>query len=279
MKQQEHSKPHRELREPWPVQAFQVVLVLYWVLYAAAILFRTHSAGELKTHFGLYATHVLRDFRLWEMVTYSFLHDNLFLLLFNTAALLLVAGDLEQRWGAWRFLFYTLATAIGGAVFSCLVAETGEAFGASGVVMAVFLAIAVLLPDRTYFGVLRGKHLCWLVLVVQAIACLFLLDEDRAQQIRRLPHLALVFGGLAAGWMFIRSEPGVHRAFQVWLRRRHIRRKREMVKVRRRVDELLEKIKFSGIEQLSRKERSFLVRASRLFRKEMADESEFAHRE
>lgn len=282
MRQQQHDYPRRELADQRRIYAFKVVAILNWVVYATAILYRLHSAehGELKHYLGMSSDQVLREFWLWQLVTYVFLHDNSFLLILNSIILWIASAELEMRWGAWKFLFFYLVSALGGGILSCLLADKGEAFGASGAVMAVLLAGAILFPERVYFGVLRARHMCWLALLTQVIACLFLYEEKPDTSfLRKMPHAALVFGGLAAGWMFIRTEPSLSRATYVWLRRRDIRRKREMVKIRRKVDELLEKIKVIGLNQLSRKERAFLLRASRLFQKEISSESEYAHRE
>ena len=52
MRQQEHHKPGRGIFEPGTVQAFHVVLAVYWAMYLLAKLYPYHIAGgpgeELK---------------------------------------------------------------------------------------------------------------------------------------------------------------------------------------------------------------------------------------
>lgn len=244
------------------------LLVIHWALWAAALLGSIHftDSPALKHYLGMTAQQVLRDFWAWQLLTYAFLHDNAFLLILNTVLLILVGAPLERRWGSRRVLGLYLFSALMGGVLSCLLAERGEAFGASGAVMGLVLAAAVLYPEGTTFGILRARHVCWLALLAEVIACLFLLDEQTDRGIRRMPHALLVFGGLAGAWMFLRTEPGIRRFTGLWMRRREIRRKREMAQIRQQVDELLEKIKNFGMANLSRKEREFLDRASELFR-------------
>ncbi len=282
MSQTEPIRSRRDVGGPRVLPVFRALAVTMWVLFAASRVLDQHPEvfrRGLQEVLGLSGERVLRDFWLWQLGTHVLFHKNIFLLVVNTLLMLTAGAELEQRWGTWKFLLFTGIAGLGGGILSCLVDPEGRAYGATGAVMAVAFAGMLAFPDRQYFGLLRARHLFWLALVTEFVACLFLLSEPGNPDHVRWPHLSLLFGGLAAGWIFIRTEPSVSRATYVWLRRRDIRRKREMVKIRRKVDEILEKIKVFGMDHLSRKERAFLLRASRLFQKEISSESEVAHRD
>jgi len=57
------------------------------------------------------------DFRPWQYITYMFMHDTISIwhILFNMIALWMFGKELENFWGAKRFLFFYLFTGIGAA--------------------------------------------------------------------------------------------------------------------------------------------------------------------
>lgn len=52
-------------------------------------------------------------FRVWQLVTYMFMHGNLMHIFFNMFALFTFGGILENRWGAKRFINFYLITGLG----------------------------------------------------------------------------------------------------------------------------------------------------------------------
>lgn len=52
-------------------------------------------------------------FRIWQLITYMFMHGNLMHIFFNMFALFMFGGVLEMRWGAKRFINFYLITGLG----------------------------------------------------------------------------------------------------------------------------------------------------------------------
>jgi len=101
---------------------------------------------------GLFALWPLHSgmFRLWQLVTYAFLHDPRFWahIFFNMFALFMFGRGLEQYWGSRRFLGYYFVCLIAAALTQLAVeGASGEpVLGASGAVFGVLLAFAWYFP-------------------------------------------------------------------------------------------------------------------------------------
>ncbi|EDM34394.1 putative transmembrane rhomboid family protein [Pedobacter sp. BAL39] len=52
-------------------------------------------------------------FRVWQLVTYMFMHGDIAHIFFNMFALFMFGGVIESRWGAKRFLNFYLITGLG----------------------------------------------------------------------------------------------------------------------------------------------------------------------
>lgn len=52
-------------------------------------------------------------FRVWQLITYMFMHGDFMHILFNMFALFMFGGVLETRWGAKRFINFYLITGLG----------------------------------------------------------------------------------------------------------------------------------------------------------------------
>jgi membrane associated rhomboid family serine protease len=52
-------------------------------------------------------------FRIWQLITYMFMHGNFMHILFNMFALFTFGGVIENRWGAKRFINFYLITGLG----------------------------------------------------------------------------------------------------------------------------------------------------------------------
>jgi membrane associated rhomboid family serine protease len=96
-------------------------------------------------------------FRPWQLLSYGFLHGDLFHLLFNMYGLYIFGTKIEMVWGQKRMLSYFLICVIGAALtqlaFQYIIAQNypletfARTVGASGGVMGILLAYAVLFPN------------------------------------------------------------------------------------------------------------------------------------
>ncbi len=95
------------------------------------------------------------QFRVWQYVTYMFLHGNFPHIFFNMFVLWMFGMELEQMWGSKRFLAYYLICGIGAGIAQSLISlmpeMSGVAVGASGAIMGVMIAYGMIFPDRIIF--------------------------------------------------------------------------------------------------------------------------------
>src|SRR6187455_1821130 len=67
---------------------------------------------ELQGFLGLMPIAVIERLRIWQPLTYMFLHGSLFHILFNMLTLWMFGTELERRWGTRFFLTYFFATGV-----------------------------------------------------------------------------------------------------------------------------------------------------------------------
>ena len=97
-----------------------------------------------------------KNFQIWQLLTYGFLHGGFSHLLFNMLALYMFGGPLEQTWGNKRFLTYYLVCVAGAGLCQLLVgwlmvSNGGDPYptlGASGGVFGLLLAFGMLFPNQ-----------------------------------------------------------------------------------------------------------------------------------
>ncbi len=94
-------------------------------------------------------------FAFWQLVTYGFLHGDLFHLLFNMFGLYMFGTALEQVWGARRYLVYyfvcLIAAALAQLVVTQMLGGVYPTVGASGAIFGLLLAYGVYFPRNKLF--------------------------------------------------------------------------------------------------------------------------------
>jgi membrane associated rhomboid family serine protease len=115
----------------------------------------TLPISVLQYVFGLKPQAVFEQLRIWQPVTYMFLHGGIGHLLFNMLALWMFGVELERMWGTRFFAkFYVIAglgaaaaTMILGLIFGGVLYSI-PTIGASGAIYGVLLAYALYFPHR-----------------------------------------------------------------------------------------------------------------------------------
>lgn len=62
-----------------------------------------------------------QSFKVWQLVTYMFMHGDIWHIFFNMFALFMFGGVLEARWGAKRFINFYLITGLGAVALQMAV--------------------------------------------------------------------------------------------------------------------------------------------------------------
>ena len=175
----------------------------------AIFLLQTFGLNNfLISYFALQPSALFSMFAVWQLVTYMFLHGDIFHILFNMLALWMFGRELEETWGTNRFLRYYFTCGIGAGicvVFANYLIPAGNpnsiTLGASGAIYGILLASAVLWPDRIiYFNFLFPIKMKYLVMIYGAIA-LYSEIGSRGGDVSNIAHL----GGLLFGLILLKS--------------------------------------------------------------------------
>ena len=102
------------------VKALLIALVLIYILFELSV--RLNWGAEFFYLCELNPAQVFQDGYVWQLFTYAFLHEvsNPMHLVFNCLLFFFIGPELEIRWGGKRFVFFTLAAILGGAIFVSL---------------------------------------------------------------------------------------------------------------------------------------------------------------
>jgi membrane associated rhomboid family serine protease len=187
--------------------------------------------------FGLSSYGLIGQWRLWQPVTYLFLHstDILFHLIFNMLMLWMFGTELERRWGMQAFFQYFLFCGIGAGLLSVLldllsgligsgpVLSATYTVGASGAIYGLLAAQALLFPNRVlllfFFFPVRMRTA---VLLMAAIT-FWVAFTSSGSAVNHVAHL----GGMAFGWIYLQRAWNLRRLWHDW--RWKVRRRRYRV--------------------------------------------------
>jgi membrane associated rhomboid family serine protease len=264
-----------------PGQTPRVIKVLILVNVAIYLLqlvwsrFDVAPSMRMEWLFGISSTGLVESWRLWQPVTYMFLHSPLsdpygpgiMHILFNMLILWMFGSDVARRLGPRTFLglyfgagilaglAYTAFAVLGNVVVPCI--------GASGAVMGVVVYAGMLFPDRTVlfmlFFPMRYRTMVWLLVGIDVFYFVFATHSGTAH----VAHL----GGALFGYLHFRYAHVLDRYFAQMEVKAERDRERQESEMREEVDRLLEKIHQEGLGSLSEREKKFLKRSSRRFEK------------
>ena len=174
-----------------------------------AMFVLTSFMPSLQEYLGLVPALVLRQFWVWQLATYMFLHGGLFHILFNMLALWMFGTELERIWGTRYFLKFYFLTGIGAGaltvVFSLLPfgfsqqVQHSVIIGASGAIYGLLLAYALYFPDRPILMIVFWVPAKVCVAILGAIALLTSLSETGGTA--NATHV----GGLVVGYLLLKG--------------------------------------------------------------------------
>lgn len=135
----------------------QVTPVVRWLLMAnVGIYFMDVFIGHPMTRFGAFAIQsAVFEGRVWEFVTFQFLHGSVGHVLFNSIALYFFGPWMERWWGSKKFLIFYLLCGVAGAAFFTLLMLLGllpgdlqsAMVGASAGINGILVGVAVVAPN------------------------------------------------------------------------------------------------------------------------------------
>lgn len=201
---------------------FPPVIKKLMILMGVFFLLQMVVSHRINLYLGLVPLMVWKQYFLWQLVTYLFLHGGLAHLFFNLLALWWFGGELENYWGAKRFLFYFFFCGIGAALCTVIFTpyQMVPVIGASGAIYGILLAFGWLFPNRPIYLYFLLPIPAKYMVILFGFLSLFSSMEGTGGGIAHLTHL----GGLLFGLLYM-SFP--------WLQRR-IRREYYKWKWKRR---------------------------------------------
>ncbi|MGH9681696.1 MAG: rhomboid family intramembrane serine protease [Candidatus Acidiferrales bacterium] len=184
-----------------------------------------------QDEFGLVPLAVTHLLRVWQPVTYLFLHAGIWHLAINMLFLYFFGVDLERAWGTRRFYAYYFLTGVGAGLINVLVKTaldphgTGisvaiPTIGASGAIYGVLIAAAIMFPDRQVWLFPFPITIPMKLLVAGSIIIEFFLSlEVGGDNVSHVTHL----GGALVGYLYLRRGLFLYRmrnGYLDWKRRR-----------------------------------------------------------
>jgi membrane associated rhomboid family serine protease len=171
----------------------------------AVYLLQLATNGRLEILLALWPLQPLEGhvyFHVWQIVTYSFLHDthNYFHLFFNMFSLWMFGAEIERYVGPKRLLACYFASVVTAAAAQLLVpfvvsAPLGPTLGASGGVFGLLLAYAMMFPKRKVIPLIPPIPMpAWLFATIFASAELFLGVTGTLSGIAHFAHLGGMVG-------------------------------------------------------------------------------------
>jgi membrane associated rhomboid family serine protease len=153
-----------------------------WLLIINTVVFLLLYLAGLQRHasvlLALSAEAAVRNFMVWQVFSYMFVHFGLWHLLFNMLALWMFGAPIEQQWGTRRFLkFYFLCGVVAGLCVlaaNILVGDWGTpTLGASGAVFGLLVAFGVLFPETIilmfFLFPMKAKYAVMIYVAVELI--------------------------------------------------------------------------------------------------------------
>ncbi len=242
------------------------------------VLIATQGAGPVwESPLGRWMALRTDRFDVRNLLTYHFLHENWLHLLIGLAAIVYSGRLLELRWGSLRFSLFYIGSVLGCGMIVYVVGLVASqdpmrpgcvSLGAAGAALSCLTAYTLLAEDRPVFGFFTERYLIWSGMLLGAALMVILESIDRSAYPGTPLLLTPQLSGIALGavlslaflkWDTLESSKGD----------RGHRSQEKVLDIRRRVDQILEKISRYGMKSLSQEEHSFLRSASKVFRQRL----------
>jgi membrane associated rhomboid family serine protease len=244
--------------------AVKTLIIINVAVFVLINLFRAYSLIYI---FGMVPQLVLKKFMIWQLVTYMFVHVQLWHLLVNMLMLWFFGPAIEQAWGRNRFLFYYFFTGIGAALCSFIFAFDHSIIGASGAIFGLLVAYAIMFPETIilvfFLFPMKIKHA-----IILFAAINFLGAMQPSGGIAYFAHL----GGALFGYLYLKSEWVRRRLSYLslanlkewWIEKDSNRRQSRQEEFNKEVDRILDKISKQGMKSLTRAEKEILDKKSKI---------------
>lgn len=178
-----------------------------FLLFAFAGFFHLSLQANAFHYFELAPIRVIQQGWIWQIVTYSFLHEGFWHLFGNMLMLWMFGSSIEGAWGTRRFLELYSIGVIGAAVTTIALSYAHilgnpliPTVGASGGVFAVLIAFGILFAETEIMMIpfpflIKAKYFVGILIVVTLAMAM-----SGGGEVAYVAHL----GGLLFGWLYVR---------------------------------------------------------------------------
>jgi len=181
--------------------------MIKWLLIANVVMFLLQiidRSGYITQQLALNTRNVLTVPAFWQVFTYQFLHGGFFHIFFNMFVLWMFGTEVEASLGSKRFLKFYLICGTGAGIITVIIfnilGSVITVIGASGAVLGVLVAFAVMNPNRIvllYF--LFPIKVKYLVMIMVAIDLLAAWSGGGGGGVAHFTHL----GGALIGFVYM----------------------------------------------------------------------------
>lgn len=174
------------------------LLIINALMYLAYVVLAKIQVVDLSYWLGIWSLQT-GMFRIWQPITYMFMHGSFDHLFFNMFSLWMFGATLENIWGPKRFLFFYLICGIGAGLLNMLVPGVHLSVGASGAVYALLLAFGIMFPNEyIYLYFLVPIKTKWFIIAMVALE----LFEGIFRSSDGIAHFAHL-GGMLIGFIIL----------------------------------------------------------------------------
>ncbi len=241
------------------------------VIINIVVFILTELSGQrniLFSSFGLVPNQVWTNFKVWQLFTYLFVHGGFLHIFFNMFVLWMFGKDLEIQWGKNEFLLFYFTCGIGAGLMTVLFSINSivPIVGASGAIYGLLVAYGFTYPNRmVYLYGLFPLKVKYMVLGLGVIAFFASLSANQSN-VSHITHLSgMIIGVLyiyfILNWKNIKME--YYRLRLKNLKQKTSAQNDEEVLMKKKVDEILDKLNASGWDSLTEQEEKYLTQASK----------------
>src|SRR5690242_2643055 len=194
------------------------LIISYAAVYLLEVILGVWNSpldGYFRAIFALVPGFVLRG-GIWQLVTYSFLHDGFFHFAFNALTLWMFGSQFEMDWGGKKFLEFFLFCVVGAALTTIAVSYTGfghvspyvKTVGSSGGIFGILAAFGLLYGDREImlFPIpvsIRARYFVIGLVFIALLGAIQSAGPSPGSNIAYSAHL----GGLLFGFVYVKFLP------------------------------------------------------------------------
>jgi membrane associated rhomboid family serine protease len=176
-----------------------------------AMFLVTTALPQLRVQLGLVPMWVVHELRLWQLVTYMFIHAGVLHILFNMLMLWFLGAELERLWGTRFFVKFYFVCGIGAGVLTVLLSllpfgplaqlYTSDIIGASGAVYGLLLAYGLYFPDRPIYMYFVFPIPARIFVIILGALAFFSSLSDSGDGLANATHL----GGLIVAYVYLKG--------------------------------------------------------------------------